>query len=105
MSFISKPKVLHTKLPKNQLGLTIREYEGSMSTLCAGCGHEFAALPQTPVQGSKHASSWASPRSKHTYMDVGGRATQEQLPRNAQTGSWPLRPAGIFIFSSQGSEL
>jgi 2-oxoglutarate/2-oxoacid ferredoxin oxidoreductase subunit beta len=48
MSFINKPKVLHTKLPKNQLGLTIREYEGAMSTLCAGCGHDSitAALIQ-----------------------------------------------------------
>src|SRR5579863_5385827 len=48
MSFISKPKVLNTKLPKNELGFTIREYEGSMSTLCAGCGHDSisAALIQ-----------------------------------------------------------
>ena len=48
MSFISKPKVLLSKLPKNELGLTSREYEGSMSTLCAGCGHDSitAALIQ-----------------------------------------------------------
>src|SRR5579859_7430368 len=48
MSFISKPKVLNTKLPKNELGFTIRDYEGSMSTLCAGCGHDSitAALIQ-----------------------------------------------------------
>jgi len=25
---------------RNELGLTIRDYEGSMSTLCAGCGHD-----------------------------------------------------------------
>ena len=48
MTFIAKPKVLHTKLPKNGLGLTTREYEGAMSTLCAGCGHDSitAALIQ-----------------------------------------------------------
>ena len=48
MTFISKPRVLNTKLPKNELGLTIRDYEGSMSTLCAGCGHDSitAALIQ-----------------------------------------------------------
>ena len=40
MSFIAKPKVLHTKLQKNELGLTTRDYEGAMSTLCAGCGHD-----------------------------------------------------------------
>ena len=40
MTSIVKPKVAHPSLPKNELGLTRREYEGSMSTLCAGCGHD-----------------------------------------------------------------
>lgn len=40
MSFIAKPKVAHPGLPRNALGLTRRDYEGSMSTLCAGCGHD-----------------------------------------------------------------
>jgi 2-oxoglutarate ferredoxin oxidoreductase subunit beta len=40
MSFINKPKVRHPDLPKNALGLTRRDYEGGMSTLCAGCGHD-----------------------------------------------------------------
>ncbi|MDP9014613.1 MAG: 2-oxoacid:ferredoxin oxidoreductase subunit beta [Pseudomonadota bacterium] len=40
MSFINKPKVAHPSLPTNALGLTRRQYEGSMSTLCAGCGHD-----------------------------------------------------------------
>ena len=40
MSFINKPKVAHPSLPRNELGLTRRDYEGGMSTLCAGCGHD-----------------------------------------------------------------
>ncbi len=40
MSFINKPKVRHPDLPQNALGLTRRDYEGAMSTLCAGCGHD-----------------------------------------------------------------
>jgi 2-oxoglutarate/2-oxoacid ferredoxin oxidoreductase subunit beta len=40
MTFIPKPRVVHPGLPKNKLGLTIRDYEGTMSTLCAGCGHD-----------------------------------------------------------------
>ena len=40
MSFIAKPKVSHPGLPKNRLGLTERDYEGTVSTLCAGCGHD-----------------------------------------------------------------
>lgn len=37
---IAKPKVAQHLLPKNALGLTRRDYEGGMSTLCAGCGHD-----------------------------------------------------------------
>ena len=40
MSYLAKPKFHHPKLPRNDLGLTRRDYEGSMSTLCAGCGHD-----------------------------------------------------------------
>src|SRR4051812_7777422 len=40
MSFINKPKVRHPDLPTNEVGLTRRDYEGAMSTLCAGCGHD-----------------------------------------------------------------
>src|SRR5262245_22414409 len=40
MSFIAKPKIAHPSLPRNELGLTRRDYEGGMSTLCAGCGHD-----------------------------------------------------------------
>lgn len=40
MSYLHKPKVAHPSLPKNALGLTRRDYEGAMSTLCAGCGHD-----------------------------------------------------------------
>src|SRR6202522_1011425 len=40
MSFINKPKVAHPSLPTNALGMTRRQYEGTMSTLCAGCGHD-----------------------------------------------------------------
>jgi 2-oxoglutarate ferredoxin oxidoreductase subunit beta len=35
-----KPAVLHPSLRPNKLGLSLRQYEGSMSTLCAGCGHD-----------------------------------------------------------------
>ena len=40
MSYIAKPRVSHPGLPKNKLGLTARDYEGVVSTLCAGCGHD-----------------------------------------------------------------
>lgn len=40
MTYIPKPKITHPGLPKNTLGLTARDYEGTVSTLCAGCGHD-----------------------------------------------------------------
>jgi len=40
MTYIAKPVARHPKMPVNALGLTPRDYEGSMSTLCAGCGHD-----------------------------------------------------------------
>ena len=39
MSF-KKPINHHPKLETNKLGLTRRDYEGAVSTLCAGCGHD-----------------------------------------------------------------
>src|SRR5450631_1193055 len=40
MPSITKPVAVHPSFKRNDLGLTIRDYEGSMSTLCAGCGHD-----------------------------------------------------------------
>ena len=40
MTYITKPKLRHPTLPKNALCHTRRDYEGKISTLCAGCGHD-----------------------------------------------------------------
>ncbi|MBT8042610.1 MAG: 2-oxoacid:ferredoxin oxidoreductase subunit beta, partial [Pontiella sp.] len=34
------PAFRHKNLPKNKLGYTSKDYEGAVSTLCAGCGHD-----------------------------------------------------------------
>ena len=49
MPSISKPIAAHPGSQTNDLGLTVRDYEGAMSTLCAGCGHDSitAALIRT----------------------------------------------------------
>jgi 2-oxoglutarate/2-oxoacid ferredoxin oxidoreductase subunit beta len=48
MTSIAKPPVKHPTARTNGRGLTLRDYEGAMSTLCAGCGHDSvtAALVQ-----------------------------------------------------------
>lgn len=40
MTFVVKPRIHHPQLPINEIGLTRRDYEGLVSTLCAGCGHD-----------------------------------------------------------------
>src|SRR6266542_1900445 len=40
MTYLAKPKLHHPALPTNSIGFTRRDYEGPVSTLCAGCGHD-----------------------------------------------------------------
>ncbi|MBA3810610.1 MAG: 2-oxoacid:ferredoxin oxidoreductase subunit beta [Caulobacteraceae bacterium] len=40
MTYITKPRLHHPLLQPNALGFTRRDYEGKVSTLCAGCGHD-----------------------------------------------------------------
>src|ERR1700744_1216566 len=52
MTYLTNPKIHHPSLQPNQLGFTRRDYEGAISTLCAGCGHDSisAALIQACYQ-------------------------------------------------------
>lgn len=40
MTYIAKPRLHHPSLVRNKVGYTRRDYEGRVSTLCAGCGHD-----------------------------------------------------------------
>jgi 2-oxoglutarate ferredoxin oxidoreductase subunit beta len=40
MTYLAKPKLHHPSLGCNAAGFTRRDYEGKISTLCAGCGHD-----------------------------------------------------------------
>jgi 2-oxoglutarate/2-oxoacid ferredoxin oxidoreductase subunit beta len=40
MTYLAKPKLRHPTLALNKVGYTRRDYEGKISTLCAGCGHD-----------------------------------------------------------------
>ena len=89
MSYLAKPKVHHPSLPKNAAGLTRRDYEGALSTLCAGCGHDsitaalieacwkLALLPQNVVKlsgigcSSKTTAYFVS--GGHGFNSVHGR--------------------------------
>ncbi len=40
MTYLKKPRLRHPSLEINSVGYTRRDYEGAISTLCAGCGHD-----------------------------------------------------------------
>jgi 2-oxoglutarate ferredoxin oxidoreductase subunit beta len=99
MTFIPKPKVSHPSLPKNDLGLTRRDYEGALSTLCAGCGHDsitaaiteacwgLSAAPQNIVKlsgigcSSKTTAYFVS--GGHGFNSVHGRMPSIAMGANA----------------------
>jgi len=73
MSYLQKPKVHHPQLKKNELGLTRRDYEGGISTLCAGCGHDSvtAAIIQ---------AAWELSIQPHTIAKMSGIGCSSKTP-------------------------
>ena len=102
MTFIRKPKVIHPRSPRNELGLTIRDYEGGMSTLCAGCGHdsvtsaivqaafELSLPPHGVAKMSGIGCSSKTPayfmRQSHGFNSVHGRMPSVVTGANAVNG-------------------
>ena len=109
MTFIAKPKIAHPSLPKNGLGLTRRNYEGALSTLCAGCGHdsitaalveacwELSIEPQNLVKlsgigcSSKTTAYFVS--GGHGFNSVHGRMPSIAMGANAANRS--LKYVGV----------
>lgn len=104
MSYI-KPEFRHPQAPVNELGYTSADYEGSLSTLCAGCGHdsisgaiiqacfEMALEPHTVAKISGIGCSSKTPNyflnNSHGFNSVHGRmpsvATGANLANRALT--------------------
>src|SRR6185369_9278665 len=99
MTSIAKPPVRHPGLRTNALGFTLRDYEGTMSTLCAGCGHDSvtAALVQAcwelslpPHRAAKMSGIGCSSkttayfmRESHGFNSVHGRMPSVTTGANA----------------------
>jgi 2-oxoglutarate ferredoxin oxidoreductase subunit beta len=99
MTSITKPQVRHPGLAKNALGFTQRDYEGAISTLCAGCGHDSvtAALVQAcfelalpPHRAAKMSGIGCSSkttayfmRQSHGFNSVHGRMPSVTTGANA----------------------
>jgi 2-oxoglutarate/2-oxoacid ferredoxin oxidoreductase subunit beta len=102
MTYIAKPKVHHPGLKKNAIGLTRRDYEGSITTLCAGCGHDsitaaiiqaFWELDIAPHRVAKLSGIGCSSktpayflREAHGFNSVHGRMPAVATGANAANG-------------------
>src|SRR6202167_3117769 len=73
MPSITKPVAIHPSLHRNELGLTIRDYEGSMSTLCAGCGHDSITAAIT-------RACWEISLAPHMLAKMSGIGCSSKTP-------------------------
>ena len=81
MTSIAKPAVSPPRPAANKLGLTVRDYEGAMSTLCAGCGHDsVTAAHRAGVLRARHAAA-------HGREDVAASAARRRRRRTSSSGA------------------
>ncbi len=72
MSYL-KPNFRHPQLPKNGLDLTRSSYEGLISTLCAGCGHD--SISAAVIQ-----ACWELDLEPHRIAKVSGIGCSSKSP-------------------------
>jgi 2-oxoglutarate ferredoxin oxidoreductase subunit beta len=116
MTSIQKPPVRHPGLPRNALGLTTRDYEGGMSTLCAGCGHDSitAALIQAvwelnvpPHKAAKLSGIGCSSKTTAYFMrqSHGFNAVHGRMPAVASGAHAANRELVCIGISGDGDSL
>ena len=73
MTYLAKPKLHHPSLPTNVLGFTRRDYEGRVSTLCAGCGHDS-------ISASIIQACWEMDIEPHRVAKLSGIGCSSKTP-------------------------
>ena len=73
MTYIAKPSLHHPDLPKNAVGHTRRDYEGKISTLCAGCGHDS-------ISASIIQACWEMNIQPHRVAKLSGIGCSSKTP-------------------------
>lgn len=73
MTYIAKPRLHHPTLQANALGYTRRDYEGKISTLCAGCGHD--SISAAIIQ-----ACWALDIEPHRVAKLSGIGCSSKTP-------------------------
>ncbi len=116
MTQTAKPSVRHPSLRVNKLGLTQRDYEGSMSTLCAGCGHDSitAALVQAffeleiePHKVAKISGIGCSSKTPAYFLDEahGFNSVHGRMPSIATGANVANRDLAYIGISGDGDSL
>jgi 2-oxoglutarate/2-oxoacid ferredoxin oxidoreductase subunit beta len=113
---MKKPVAMHPSAQKNAVGLTIRDYEGSMSTLCAGCGHDsitaaiiraFWELDLPPHRIAKMSGIGCSSKTP-TYFVSGAHgfnSAHGRMPALATGAAAANRTLNVIGISGDGDSL
>jgi 2-oxoglutarate/2-oxoacid ferredoxin oxidoreductase subunit beta len=80
MPSIVKPSAIHPSLQKNAIGLNLRDYEGTMSTLCAGCGHDS-------ITAAIIKAFWESSVPPHRIAKLSGIGCSSKTPTYFVSGA------------------
>jgi 2-oxoglutarate ferredoxin oxidoreductase subunit beta len=116
MTSINKPPVRHPSDRKNAIGLTKADYEGGMSTLCAGCGHDSvtAALVQAfweldlpPHRAAKMSGIGCSSKTTGYFMrqSHGFNAVHGRMPSVTTGANAANRDLAYIGISGDGDSL
>ena len=73
MTYLTKPTLHHPTLQKNKVGYTRRDYEGKISTLCAGCGHDS-------ISASIIQACWELDIQPHRVAKLSGIGCSSKTP-------------------------
>ena len=69
----AKPNFRHPDLPLNEIGYARKEYEGAISTLCAGCGHDS-------ISGAIIQACYESAIEPHRLAKLSGIGCSSKTP-------------------------
>jgi len=116
MTSTPKPKIIHKGLKRNGLKLTIRDYEGGMSTLCAGCGHDsitaaivqaFFELDIAPHAVGKMSGIGCSSKTPAYFMSAahGFNSVHGRMPSIATGANAANRDLYLLGVSGDGDSL
>jgi 2-oxoglutarate ferredoxin oxidoreductase subunit beta len=116
MTSIRKPPVQHPGMQKNALGLSKRDYEGAMSSLCAGCGHDsvtaaivqaFWELDVPPHKAAKMSGIGCSSKTTGYFMKQshGFNAVHGRMPAVASGANAANRSMVYIGISGDGDSL